>query len=91
MPCIALDVSNPSNPVSVGQFGADSRILGLASDSLAFGNYFDHPETVSLLAGSISSNFKTVATVSEGTIDGMGGSRPPYFVIGNRLWRLVDR
>jgi hypothetical protein len=86
-----LDLSNPVNPTPMSPFTADSWITGVASDSWAFGNYYFHTQTISVLSGSISSSFQTVATVSENTIDGIGGAFPPYYLIGNRLWKLVDR
>ncbi len=87
-----LDLSNPASPTALNTFSADSWLTGLASDNIAYGNYYYHNQTISLLEGNISSySFNTVATVSEGTIDGIGGAYPPYFIIGNRLWKLVDR
>jgi len=86
-----LDLSNPATPTQLNSFSADSWITGIVSDNIAYGNYYYHSQTISVLAGSISDNFHTVATVSEGTIDGIGGIYPPYFVIGDRLWRLNDR
>jgi len=86
-----LDLSNPANPSLKYPVAADSWITGVVSDSFAFGNYYFHTQTVSVLRGSISSSFQTVATVSENTIDGVGGAYPPFFIIGGRLWKLVDR
>jgi len=86
-----LDLSNPATPTQLNSFSADSWITGIVSDNIAYGNYYYHSQTISVLAGSISDNFHTVATVSEGTIDGIGGIYSPYFVIGDRLWRLNDR
>lgn len=87
-----LDLSNPETPTPLNIFTADSWLTGLASDNLAYGNYYFHSQTISVLEGNISNYyFETIATVSEGTIDGVGGAFPPYFVIGNRLWKLVDR
>jgi len=86
-----LDLSNPANPTTMSPFTADSWITGVASESSAFGNYYYHTQTISVLSGSIQSSFQTVATVSENTIDGVGGAFPPYYLIGNQLWKLVNR
>jgi len=86
-----LDLSNPGNPLPMRSFTADSWITGITSDNSAFGNYYCHTQTISVLNGSISSEFQTIATVSENTIDGVSGAFPPYYLIGNQLWKLVDR
>ncbi len=85
-----VNLSNPSSPTVLNQFPADSWITGLASDNLAFGNYYYHNQTISLLSGSIWSGFHTIATVSEGAIEGITGIHPPYFIVGSKLWRLNE-
>ncbi|MDT3695360.1 MAG: hypothetical protein ROY99_03140 [Ignavibacterium sp.] len=86
-----MDLSDPAVPVAIGLFSADSWITGIVSDNSAVGNYYYHSQTFSVLEGSISSGFQTVATVSGNSIDGFAGSNPPYYLIGNRLWKLMER
>lgn len=86
-----LDFTRPASPTQMNFFSADSWLTEIVSDSFAIGNYYYHTQTISVLNGSITSNFQTVATVSENTIDGVGGACPPYYIIGGRLWKLVDR
>ncbi len=87
-----LDLTNPALPVQQNIFSADSWLTGLASDNIAYGNYYSHNQTISILEGDIYSySFQTIATVSDRTYEGVGGSLPPYFIIGNSLWKLVDR
>jgi len=86
-----LNLSDASNPTSMNPFIADSWITGIAGENWAFGNNYYHSETICVLNGSISSGFQTTATVSENTIDGVGGAYPPYYIIGSRLWKLVER
>lgn len=87
-----LDLTNPALPVQQNIFSADSWLTGLASDNIAYGNYYSHDQTISILEGDIYSySFQTIATVSERTYEGVGGAFPPYFIIGNSLWKLVNR
>lgn len=86
-----LDLSNPAVPVTSGLFSADSWITEIISDNFACGKYYYHNQTFSVLSGSISTGFQTVATVSENLDGGLGGSYPPYYLIGNKLLKLMDR
>lgn len=87
-----LDLSNPALPVQQNIFSADSWLTGLASDNIAYGNYYFHNQTTSILEGDIYGySFQTIATVSERAYEGVAGAFPPYFIIGNSLWKLVDR
>jgi len=91
-----LNFSDPANPTTGGSFAADSWITGLATDDYAYGNHYNHWATISVLNRDLTSFFVTVGTVSGGIIDGyggdgVGGAFHPYYVIGNRLWKLIDR
>lgn len=87
-----LDLTNPALPVQQNIFSADSWLTGLASDNIAYGNYYFHNQTISILEGDIYGYyFQTIATVSERAYEGVAGAFPPYFIIGNGLWKLVDR
>jgi hypothetical protein len=84
-----LDLSVPSKPVSAGSFSSDSWVDGTVSENVAFGKHYYHPGTVTILSGNILSGFNTIATVSKNSIIEMQGAFPPYFLIGDKLWKLV--
>ena len=86
-----VDLSDPSHPQSKGEFSADSHLGQVINDSTAVGTYYFHYSANSVLSGNMSTGFRTVAIVSEGTgADAFGGSAPPYFIIGGRLWKLQE-
>lgn len=86
-----LDLSNPVSPRPMNPIISDSWITGLASDSIAYGNCYVRYLTINILSGNMQTGFQTVASVSDNTFDGVGGAFPPYYVIGNRLWKMVER
>ena len=74
-----------------GEFTADTWIVGIVSGDRAYGrNYFDG-STISILEGSVSSGFTTVATMTGYLFDDIAGAAPPYFVVDGGLWRLSGR
>jgi len=85
-----LDFTIPSNPQIKQRISADSWLTDFASPAIALGNYYYHNQTVSILYKGELNRFNTVATVSDGTLRGVGGTFPPYYLIGDRLWKLVD-
>ena len=85
-----LDCSIPSKPKILPLYSADSWLTDFASDNIALGNYYYHNQTISILYKGAFNRFNTVATVSEGTINGVGGTFPPYYIIGDRLWKLMN-
>lgn len=85
-----MDLTDPSNPIIKNPFSADSWIDGLASSNWAYGSYYGHSPTISIMYGNMEIGFKTVATVSERIFTGVTGALPPYFVMGNRLWKLTN-
>ncbi|OYD14151.1 hypothetical protein CH333_08835 [candidate division WOR-3 bacterium JGI_Cruoil_03_44_89] len=86
-----LNLSDPANPASTGGFSADSWLIEVVDDSSAAGHYYFHSQSISVLSGSISDSFYTIAIISESALGGFGGGAPPYFIIGNQLWKLEDR
>jgi hypothetical protein len=88
----ALDFSNPRNPGLITAFGAGACLLGFSTDSIAYGYDYIHNSTYTLNKGEYHSEyFQTIATVSEGTYNGVGGTFHPYYIIGDRFWKLVNR
>ena len=86
-----IDLSDPSNPVTAGSFSSDSWVDEVASENIAYGKHYYHTQTVSVLSGNILSGFHTLATVSRNNIIEVQGAFPPYFLIGDKLWKLVER
>ncbi|TAK51488.1 MAG: hypothetical protein EPO24_15795 [Bacteroidetes bacterium] len=88
----AMDFSNPTNPRLITAFNADAWLLGFSADTIAYGYNYIHSSTYTIHKGEYYSEyFQTVATVSEGTDNGIGGAFHPYYIIGDRLWKLVER
>lgn len=88
----AMDFSNPRSPNLITAFNAGAWLLGFATDSIAYGYDYVHSSTYTLNKGEYHTEyFQTIATVSDGTYNGVGGSFHPYYIIGDRLWKLVNR
>jgi hypothetical protein len=85
-----LDLTDPANPRDLGRFRTDSRFCEIPDESTAVGNY--SLGGVSVLKGSLTGGLRSVAVASSlpdlGDYE-YGGSRPPYFVLSDRLLRLV--
>jgi hypothetical protein len=89
-----LDLSNPDVPLAAGTVRADSRLIGIVDDATAIGYYHTLGNALSVLKGSLTGGFQTVALISEDPhydLNEFGGCVPPYYVISNRLWVLEDR
>ena len=89
-----LDLSNPLLPQSGQAFQSDSLLEALINDHTAVGYYRVLGNALSVLNGSVSSGFHTVAIVSEDPrydLNQFGGCAPPFYVIGERLWVLEER
>jgi hypothetical protein len=74
-----------------GEFTADTWLSGIATGDIAYGRNFFDGNTISLLEGSVSSGFTTVATLTGYFYDDIGGAAPPYFVVEGGLWKLGAR
>ena len=84
-----LDISNPKSPTYSTKFSADSWINKIITDNIAFGRYYYHNSTISILSKNITSRFHTIATLSsQFYIDDNVDAYPPYYLIDNKLWKL---
>lgn len=81
-----IDLSNPANPLNAGMFSADSRLDKIINDSIAVGTYYSYSEAISVLDGSITDGFQTIAITN-----GFEGCEPPYFIFGRCLWKLQNQ
>jgi len=94
-----IDLSDPTNPTTNGFFSADSRLFKIINDSTAMGRYHGWAEAISILSGNITQGFKTVAISTDNPFlpffllkfHEFEGCFPPYFIIGEQLWKLEDR
>jgi len=78
------DISSPANPSFGGSFSADSWLRDLVDGEYAVGSYGGCFIT-SILTGDAVNGFSTIAIHPwQGWT--YGGSRPPYFIIAERLW-----
>lgn len=84
----AYRVSARAEVTPEGEFSADAWIAGIVSGERAYGlNYFEG-STISILEGSVSSGFTTVATMTGFLYDDIAGAAPPYFIVDGGLWKL---
>jgi hypothetical protein len=86
-----LNLSDPSHPISAGEFSADSWLTEIVCDSLAVGSYYFRRSSVSVLTGDLSHGFQTAAIVYEAYADGFGGCDPPYFIMVSGLYKMEDQ
>lgn len=89
-----LDMADPILPQSALAFQADARLLAFVDDTTAVGLYYVLGGAFSVLKGSLTERFQTVALVSEGGFINplaCDGCAPPYYIIGGQLWILEDR
>ncbi|HIE05814.1 MAG TPA: hypothetical protein EYP58_03330 [bacterium (Candidatus Stahlbacteria)] len=84
-----VDLSDPAHPRSAGLFPADSRLYDIIGNNSAVGAYHGTIYAISVLDGDVANGFQTTAIETRGTsMQEYGGASPPYFIIGNQLWRL---
>jgi hypothetical protein len=89
---VTIDLSDPTSPEETGSFSVTSILEGIINDSTAIGRYYNYNEGHCVFERSSHGNFEAVAMVSEfWGIQYHQGSTPPYFLIGNKLWRLEER
>ncbi len=94
-----IDLSDPTNPTTNGFFSADSQLFKIINDSTAMGRYHVWSGGISVLSGNITQGFKTVAISTDNPFHPFfllgfhefEGCAPPYFIIGEQLWKLEDR
>jgi hypothetical protein len=88
---LMLDLSDPSNPIDSYEFSATGWISEIIDDSTALGNYYYHSCAFCVFNRSSHSKFETIAIISEeGFLNGYGGCFPPYFIICDHLWMLIE-
>jgi len=89
---ITIDLSDPANPEEIGSFSVTGILEGIINDSTAVGRYYYYNDGLCVFERSRHGNFETVAIVSEfyGTWYHHGNT-PPYFLIGDKLWKLEER
>ncbi len=88
-----IDLSNPSHPSTVGSFSTDSQLFKIINDSTAMGRFNIWTGAISILDGSLTQGFKTVAVITDNTFSQVPfhqfeGCAPPYFIIGKRIYKL---
>jgi hypothetical protein len=82
-----LDLTDPANPVDLGRFATDSYVDAIIDDTTVVERYEHGGKSV--LKGSLATGFRTTAIVHPATYSGHHGGRPPYFLLGGSLWKLV--
>jgi hypothetical protein len=90
-----IDLSDPAHPSASGFAEADSTLIEIIDGNTALGRYYSLYRAVSVLQGNIASGFTTIAIITDDTIAApqfheSEGNRFPYFIIGERLWKLED-
>lgn len=87
-----IDMSDPADPSDAGEFTANGRIEYIIDDYTAVGRYYFDNNALSVFLWDPHGEFVSVAMVSE--FYGYRyhhGSTPPYFLIGEKLWKLEER
>lgn len=87
-----IDMSDPANRSDIGGFAADGRIDNIEDDFTAVGRYYFDGDALSVFKRTTGGDFEAVAMVSE--FYGYRfhhGSAPPYYLIGEKLWKLEER
>jgi hypothetical protein len=85
-----LDLTDPANPRNLGRFRTDSWFSAVIDESTVVGDYYLHGTSV--LKGGLTEGFRSIALASRLPNLGdyqYGGCSPPYFVLGDHLWKLV--
>jgi hypothetical protein len=90
-----INLSDPAHPSTSGFFSADSKLFEIVDDRIAIGRYYLWTGATSVLIGDINQGFKTIAIITDHPwvqifLHESEGCAPPYFIIGERLWKLED-
>jgi len=90
-----IDLADPSHPSASGFSEADSSLIEIIDSRTAIGRYGSLYQAVSVLQGNIAGGFRTVAIITDDTVGTneyheSEGNRSPYFIIGERLWKLEN-
>lgn len=91
-----IDLYDPINPLTAGFFSADSQLLEIINETTAIGRYNVYTGAISVLSGNIIQGFKTVAIITDNPfiqifLHESEGCAPPYFIIGECLYKLENR
>ena len=89
---IIIDFSDPPKPVNIGGFFGEGKIEDFRDDLTVAGRYYFDDYALSVFERAPDGNFESVAIVSE--FQGypeQHGAKPPYFLMGGKLWKLEDR
>jgi hypothetical protein len=91
-----INLFDPARLLAIGFFPADSLLLKIINDTTAVGGYNSGSGAFSVLSGNITQGFRTVAITTDNPfipskLHQFGGSYPPYFIIGDQLWKLEER
>ncbi len=87
----AVDFTDPANPSDLFALNATGWIENIIDDSTAIGRYYYHYEALCVFRRNLLGDFETIAIVSELGYREHRGCKPPYFIIGERLWKLAER
>ena len=93
-----LLIHDPANPSYVGRTQSDTFLTTIADGCYGFGAYCNYEFGCSgytgmyaVACGKLQDSFDAQAVLSESVApETPGVQSPPYFVVGNGLWRLVD-
>jgi hypothetical protein len=91
-----INLYDPARLLDTGFFSADSRLLKIINDTTALGRHNVWSGAISILSGDITQGFWTVAISTDNPFvqvpfHEFEGSYPPYFIIGEQLWKLEER
>jgi hypothetical protein len=87
-----IDMSDPANPSDAGEFTANGRIEYMIDDHMSVGRLYLDNNALCVFLRDPSGDFQAVAVVSE--FYGYRyhhGNTSPYFLIGEKLWKLEER
>ena len=87
----AVDFTDPANPSDVYTLDATGRINDIIDNSTAVGRYYYHDNALCVFRRNLLGDFETIAIVSELGYRWHQGYNPPYFIIGDRLWKMEER
>jgi len=90
-----IDISDPAHPTPSALFPADSNLFQIINETTALGRYYVWTGAISVLSGDITSGFQTIAIITDNTwlqssLHEFEGCAPPYFIIGENLYKLED-
>lgn len=87
-----IDLSDPRYPLEEYDFSATGQIEDIIDDSTAIGRFYFDDTALCVFRRNPQGDFETIAIVSEfyGYKEHQG-CNPPYFIIGDRLWKMEEQ